>query len=81
MILLNIQKNDEKIKEIISEYYDFEMPESKRLQFEAILAKQNRFRKYFNQEIDSYYLVSKSIKKVKAKIAIQHQCHFVLVHR
>jgi len=70
MMLKSIQKvNIDDFFVAVSEYYDFEIPKSKLLHFEASIASQDNLREYINNEFFTCYFISKSIKSVKNKIA------------
>ena len=56
------------LETVISEYYDCEVPNSKILNLEAKIATSNILNNYINQIHSEYYVISKSIKRIKNKI-------------
>lgn len=58
------------ISENISEYYDNEMNILKRVNTEAKIFNSTEVQNAYSGTLDDYYIISKSIKRVKSKILI-----------
>ena len=56
------------IIENISEYYDFEMNIKDRIKFEINLLTSETLSNYLKIKFDDYYLISKSVSRVKNKL-------------
>ena len=56
------------IIENISEYYDFEMNIKDRIKFEINLLTSETLSNYLEIKFDDYYLISKSVSRVKNKL-------------
>lgn len=56
------------IVENISEYYDFEMNIKDRIKFEINLLTSKTLSNYLEIKFDDYYLISKSVSRVKNKL-------------
>jgi len=62
------------MQELISQDYDNEVEYSKRSSYEAYLALSKQAREELNKEYFVYYLITKSIKRVKRKISNLRLC-------
>ena len=72
MIFQNIQEVKlNSIIENISEYYDFEMNIKDRIKFEINLLTSKTLSNYSTMKFNDYYLISKSISRVKSKLNLR----------
>lgn len=62
-----------KFDELISKYYDNEMGQSERIEFEARLALHKNIQEYNNDGCFAYYKISNSIKQVKYRAKYKAQ--------